>query len=260
MSTRIYLFLLLLFFVACLHAQTEPAEREVSIEGIEHVSIRVNYSSVYLKSGNTATLKSEHIVKIDGKDQPDLRELDIRREGKTLYVEELKPTVDLLEKRYPEGFQSERGNVVFGKSVVEIEKGDVPRSTLETNLIITLPESVTVEVKTVYGSITARDIGGLTRAYAEYGSLDVHISKMVRRKMKLESQYGKVDLSLPVQFNADLLLRTEYGSLYTDLDIAVDADASRQGDFLEELVGQLGSGGELISCSAPYGNVYLRKL
>ncbi|MEM9835375.1 MAG: hypothetical protein AAF828_02665 [Bacteroidota bacterium] len=250
------LLLLLSLFFSSLSAQSTPAEQTVPLDGIEHISIYAPFSSVLLQPESTASMAVQHIVKIDGKDAPELRELSIQRKGNTLHIEELSPNIKALKKRFPAGFDRNGGTNRYGAN----RDCDEAQTKVDARLSLKIPAGVTIDVETEYGSIVAEDVPGLRKAYAHYGSVEVSFASTAQvPTMNLHSHYGAVDVTLPSAQNASLDLTTEYGELFTDFDISIDKDASEEEDFLQKVVGQLGRGGAEISCRAPYGNVYLRQ-
>jgi hypothetical protein len=122
-----------------------------------------------------------------------------------------------------------------------------------------------LSVNTIYGSIEATFSGGPPT-----------------EDIRLHSTYQDVDLTLPNNTSADLRLNTSYGSMYTDFDLDVKANMDEgfkkddhnheegHGHCHEEckggehdngwLTGSINGGGKLISVTASYKNIYLRKL
>lgn len=250
------IFLTALFLGACsLYAFAQGSNQQIDLDGARAVRIYAAFSSVEVITGGTNTLNVAHEVVLDGADRSDLRKLSVEREGETLVIRELKPTAKLLRshispKSASEHFthgQNGRGSQINGVQV-------------DATLKVTVPAGIRVMVETEYGSIRVEDTPGLVSARAKYGAVDVVFSTGVPvPALELYSNYGAVDVTIPTGRSLNLDLTTEFGDLLTDLDIEMDATASKEGDFYQHVVGQIGSGGVTLSCEAPYGNVYLRE-
>jgi hypothetical protein len=195
----------------------------------------------------------EHSVVINGKQEPLLRELSIKKRGTTLEIRELSPTIEQLKERFSDGFSAQDRHQVGSMN-------KPPQTTIESFLKLQIPANVTVEVETEYGSINAKGVMGLKKVYAEYGGITIVLAPNSNLSdLDFQSRYGAVDLTLAKNTGANLQLTTEYGELFSDFDIKVNSDKSKEEQFFQRLVGIIGGGGRSISCKAPYGNVYLRR-
>lgn len=55
------------------------------------------------------------------------------------------------------------------------------------------------------------------------------------------------------------MLTTEYGNLLSDFDLDIDTERSQEEDHLQHVEASMNGGGSLITCSATYSNIYVRK-
>lgn len=250
-----FLLTALLLGACSLHVFAQGTDQQIDLDGARAVRIYAAFSSVEIITGGTTTLNVAHELVLDGDDRSDLRKLSVEREGETLVIRELKPTAKLLRSQIPSRNQSEHfthGENGQGSQINGVQ--------VDATLKVTVPAGIKVVVETEYGSIRVEDTPGLVSAKAKYGAVDVIFSAGVPvPALELYSNYGAVDVTIPAGRSLNLDLTTEYGDLLTDLNIDMDTAASKEGDFYQHVVGQIGSGGVTVSCEAPYGNVYLRE-
>lgn len=126
-----------------------------------------------------------------------------------------------------------------------------------------------LDISMHYHKVILRNVYGPTSVNSIYGSVEaVYSDGPPTRALRLHSTYSNVDLTLPANTKANLRLSTSYGDMFTDFDIDVkanmnDADLQNTG-FTQTsgngLSGTINGGGELISLTASYRNIYLRKL
>ncbi|MBC6996318.1 hypothetical protein QWY85_19885 [Neolewinella lacunae] len=181
---------------------------------------------------------------------------------------------------------------IDGKVVVEqIGRG-------EGTITVSVPNSALVKVvQSTYhgGDLVVNDFKGeldvtmnyhqviLNNAYGPlsintiYGGIETKFAAgPPNQDIRLHSTYANVDLTLPAATKANLRLNTSYGSMYTDFDIDIkagsvvsskgqpsavdwDSDEARSPKEQDGLTGTINGGGKLVSLTATYKNVYLRK-
>lgn len=123
-----------------------------------------------------------------------------------------------------------------------------------------------LEVSMHYHKVRLSNVYGPTSINSIYGSIEMTFSDgPPTQPLRLHSTYQNVDLTLPQNTKANLRLSTSYGDMYTDFDIDMKANMDEAGqqedhDDSDGLTGTLNGGGELISLTASYRNIYLRKL
>lgn len=151
---------------------------------------------------------------------------------------------------------------VPNKSVVKVTQstvrgGDFNASNFNGELDVTMHYH-NVNLNNTYGPLSINAI---------YGSILASFSDgPPTEDIRLHSTYQNVDVRLPNNTKADLKLKTSYGSMYTDFDIEVKANgdqAERSSDHSHEdgrMTGLINGGGKLVSLTATYRNIYLRKL
>lgn len=128
-----------------------------------------------------------------------------------------------------------------------------------------------VELRNVYGPMSINTI---------YGGIEATFSDGPPTKaVRLHSTYQDVDVTLPQNTKANLRLSTSYGDMYTDFDLEVKANMGSAAKSVDQkhkghdhdncgdcpgdnggLTGIINGGGALISLTASYRNIYLRKL
>ncbi len=182
---------------------------------------------------------------------------------------------------------------IDGKVVVE----QVGRG--EGTITVSVPNSALVKVvQSTYlgGDLVVNDFKGeldvtmnyhqviLNNAYGPlsintiYGGIETKFAAgPPSQDIRLHSTYANVDLTLPAATKANLRLNTSYGSMYTDFDLDIkagsvvsskgqpssfdywDSEAARKPEEPEGLTGTINGGGKLVSLTASYKNIYLRK-
>ncbi len=130
-----------------------------------------------------------------------------------------------------------------------------------------------LDVSMMYNAVNLENVTGPAAVNAVYGDVTARWSTAPTQDVRLHSTYSNVDVSLPATTKANLRLSTGYGSMFTDFDIQLKANtvaaaASRreEPDFdrpdqapNDLLSGTINGGGPLLSLTATYSNLYLRK-
>jgi hypothetical protein len=236
------------------------SDQTIPLRGATKVHIFAAFSGVEVTTGPVSDVSLTHILSVDGDDRPDLRELSINRQGKTLTIREVKPTAKLINR------EARWGNVTISygdEDNKNSHRSGQDMAIVEAILKVQVPANVAVTVETVYGGIKATDVRGLAEASAKYGAIDVVFTEKIRfGQLSLNSEYGAVDLTVPPGFSADGDLMTKYGDLLTDLDRNGDTERSKEKAFYQHVIGTVGGPGDnrgQVQCKTPYGNVYLRE-
>lgn len=114
-----------------------------------------------------------------------------------------------------------------------------------------------LDVSIYYHKAYLKDVTGPVAINAVYNGITATFSKAPTEPIQLHSAYSNVDLTLPESSKVDVALSTSYGSMYTDFDMVVKAN----GDVKESdgLNAKINGGGPLISLTATYRDIYLRK-
>ena len=186
-----------------------------------------------------------------------------------------------------------KDNTGFGLSVTEsggtIRVAQVGSNEKKVTVRVPNSASITVEQSTHRGGdLTVRDFsGGLDvsmmyhKAELEnvtgpvavntvYDDIVATWDAVPTQEVRLHSTYSDVDVSLPANAKVNVRLSTGYGDMYTDFDINIksntvagnedDRDYDRPRDVnLGNLSGTINGGGTLLSLTATYDNIYLRK-
>jgi hypothetical protein len=138
---------------------------------------------------------------------------------------------------------------------------------LEVSYHLTVPREVELTVRTVDGSIEAKDVGGPTRlssingevrvergrgsleASVTNGRIEVGLAELGHReRLFLRTVNGEIELYLPTGLGADLEVSSANGSVKTDLPVQGRRDRS-------SILGTLNGGGPLIRLQAQNGAI-----
>lgn len=235
--------LLLALATTCLHAQSDMTG--IELEGATALHLSALFSSVDILTGNGDAITIEHSVTVEGESRPELRKLDIRRDGQSIVVEEIGPNLKQLERLHK---NDGRGDNCCNSQI---------------RMIVRVPAGLTVTVETVYGTVDITDLTGLREVKSTYGGVTVvYADARIPEQLELYSNYGAVDLTVPPGQAATFDLTTQFGELLTDIDLTIDEEKSERKDFFEHVVGTVGQSGKesaRVRCEAPYGKVYLRE-
>lgn len=237
-------------------------QQQISLDGATEVHIYGNMSGVFINTGGTNTIEVNHVLTVEGEDRPDLRKLEIIRDGSMIKILEREPSNELMKEKV-----SRRGLSISHKRNGEHQQGEYGGTKANAYLELTVPAGMKITVESLYGGIEAREVKDLPMAKSTYGEIDVVFAADAKiNGLDYESDYQSVDVTLPASVAADLRLSTSYGNLYTDFDFTIPANGTnghrhndKHGHGKELVKGSLNGGGRTISLVSPYKNVYLRK-
>jgi hypothetical protein len=246
--------LISLIILSGLSAYAQSDQQEIALEGALEVLIQASFSSVSVSTGPIDKVSLNHVLEVDNEGRADLRKLRLKRENGVLTIIEVLPTAEAMNKEFPD----RKGGMLTGAR--EGGAGIFNDVMVNSLLEVVVPEGIKVRVETIYGGIVATNVAGLISARAKYGKVEIAYTDGNQvPDLDLYSNYGAVDVTLPATAGASLDLLTRYGELMTDLDISIDESLSEAKNFYERVIGSLGTGGSLLKCEAPYGDVYLRQ-
>ncbi|MEM9835374.1 MAG: hypothetical protein AAF828_02660 [Bacteroidota bacterium] len=117
-----------------------------------------------------------------------------------------------------------------------------------------------LDVSMQYHRVYLKNTTGPVAVNTIYGGITAVFEKVPTGNVQLLSAYSDVDLSLPSAVKVDVELSTSYGSMYTDFDMTVGANTGDEGHKHGGLRGKINGGGKLVSLTATYSNIYLRKI
>ena len=192
-----------------------------------------------------------------------------------------------------------RDNTGFGLSVTESEGRILVQQVGGDgkSVTVTVPNSATVrveqstyrgsdlrvsdfsgelDVSMMYHSVELRNVTGPMAVNAVYDDIVAVWDSPPTEEVRLHSSYSNVDVTLPAATKADLRLSSGYGNMYTDFDIQIKANTTASipqeerrerrdnwnngEDFRQnQLAGTINGGGPLLSLTATYDNLYIRK-
>ena len=130
-----------------------------------------------------------------------------------------------------------------------------------------------LDVSMMYHTVHLDNVTGPTAVNAVYGDIVAKWAAVPTQEVRLHSTYSEVDVTLPAATKANVRLSTGYGNMYTDFDIQLKANTVAaaatprdEPDFdrpdeapRDMLSGTINGGGPLMSLTATYSNLYLRK-
>lgn len=255
-----FLLLSLLLAASPFLAFAQGDVQTIALNGAKAFHLSADMSGVTIHMGGNDEIKVRHFLTVNGKDRPDLRELNIDRSGSKLSLEELKPNDQILEKEHGGGNMNVRHRP-------GIYKGEEHGGTQVVSYIeVTVPTNVTLTVESLYGSIDVKGVKDMPKAKSRYGSITIVFAPDAKiAGIDYESDYQSIDLTIPSDLAANVDLDTQYGSLYSDFDISIKANTTGRSQRLEpftdgQLKGTINGGGDRISLHSQYKNIYLRKM
>lgn len=132
-----------------------------------------------------------------------------------------------------------------------------------------------LDVSMMYHKARLKNVTGPTAVNTVYSDIIAVYDTPPTKDTRLHSSYSNVDVTLPAATKADLRLSSGYGDMYTDFDIEVKpnmettkvAESGKKDEDCNcdakeargQLVGTINGGGPLLSLSATYSNLYIRK-
>jgi hypothetical protein len=235
---------------------SQGGRQEIPLKNASEIFVFGDLSGVHISTGGTNTIAINHVLIVNGVDHPELRQLDIVREGGTIKIMEKKPTAELIHDEFP----SKGMNVAHGPD--KKERGDYGGKRVVAYLEIVVPAGVKISAETVYGELKALEVTEMPMAKSKYGVVEVVFAANAKiNGLDYESEYQSVDVTLPANTSADLHLRTTFGSMYTDFDFPIKAnmDQAGHGPKTQPIDAKLNGGGRDINLRAKFQNIYLRK-
>lgn len=259
-------------------AQPDQISESISGQGLTSIQINVEYANVTIErtSGSDVLVAGE--VEINGGENNNAFVLLLDKQGSTAVVSSDIPgyadlpgvimgvkgdTKTLLGKSEKHGWSSWNKWEKWRKENNRSESADAfdyvrEGADVEAHLVISIPEDLSVELRSTYGSVVINDVANPLYVKNTYGSIDAVLPK-AKQNVDLFSVYSTVDVTLPQQSKADFNLKTNYGEIYTDLDLDIDHSASTMEAFHNHISASLNGGGPDINLKATYSNVYVRK-
>ncbi len=130
--------------------------------------------------------------------------------------------------------------------------------------------SGSLDVSMMYHKAELENVTGPVAVNTVYDDIVVVWDAAPTKEVRLHSTYSDVDVTLPASAKADVRFSTGYGNMYTDFDIQIESNtvAGNEGDRdydrprevnHSNLSGTINGGGTLLSLTATYDNIYLRK-
>jgi hypothetical protein len=251
-------FLSLLLAASPILVFSQTGRQEIPLKNASEIFVFGDLSGVHISTGGTNSITINHVLTVNGEDQPELRQLDIVRSGGTIKILEKKPTAELIHDKFP----SKGMNVAHGPN--KKDSGDYKGKRVVAYLEIVVPAGVKISAETVYGELNAQDVTEMPMAKSKYGVVEVVFAANARiNGLDYESEFQSVDVTLPGNTSADLHLRTTFGNMFTDFDFPITANmdqAGRNHGYKSQPIdAKLNGGGRDINLRAKYQNIYLRK-
>jgi hypothetical protein len=111
-----------------------------------------------------------------------------------------------------------------------------------------------VEAETVNGGVKGQDISGSFQAETTNGGIEVSVTAVGAKGLRLETTNGGVSLQLPKTAKADLSARAVNGGLHVSDDLPFRATGEQSRRHLE---GQLNGGGPKIELATTNGGIHI---
>ncbi|PPK87799.1 hypothetical protein CLV84_0752 [Neolewinella xylanilytica] len=146
----------------------------------------------------------------------------------------------------------------------------VEQSTHRGGDLVVRDFSGSLDVSMMYHKAELENVTGPLAVNTVYDDIVATWDAAPTEEVRLHSTYSDVDITLPATTKADVRLSTGYGSMYTDFDIQIKSntvagneenpDYDRPSEVnTSKLSGTINGGGTLITLTATYDNIYLRK-
>lgn len=126
-----------------------------------------------------------------------------------------------------------------------------------------------LDVTMLYHEVRLNNVTGAVAVNTVYDDIIAVWDRAPAQEVRLHSTYSDVDVTLPAAAKFDVRFHTGYGDMFTDFDIQIksntrsgneDTDYDRPREVnLSTLTGSVNGGGALLSLTATYDNIYLRK-
>ncbi|PHI20683.1 hypothetical protein CEQ90_06430 [Lewinellaceae bacterium SD302] len=116
-----------------------------------------------------------------------------------------------------------------------------------------------LDVSIQYHSVKLTNVTGPMAVNSIYGGITATFESAPTENVQLLSSYSDVDVTMPAAAKADVQLSTSYGSMYTDFELTVGGTEESNMHGGGGLNGKLNGGGPVISLTATYDDIYLRK-
>jgi hypothetical protein len=230
--------------VAIVAAAQTSINKTIPVTKGQTVRMKFDYPSpVKISTWDKNEISITGTVSINGGENDDAFQLDIKTSDNTIYVKNEIKNMDAIPQRIT--IKEGDTKIVF-KNKTEWKKYMEEHGTshnvnmgvdLDIELEIKVPRNVDTNLECVYGLVEVKEFVG---------------------PLSVQATYGGVDASLTEKNVGELVAETNYGNIYSNLDMVVNKDNAREEDF-HILVRATPGTGPSYRFESPYGNVYLRK-
>lgn len=228
----------------------QSTNRTFDAANLTGLKLEAKLSEVVLVPGEGDDIEITHTFMVNSEPIQDISELSYSETAGRGLITEVSPTMEQIEERW------QNGNI----RVLEVNGHQNQNSVITSVLEVRFPAWLPIEVVTEYGAIKGENLSTLSKATSKYGVVELVFDERIPHEdLVVFSKYGEVDITLPENLTADLVLTTEYGNLLSDFDLDVDTERSQEEDHLQHVEAGINGGGSLITCSATYSNIYVRK-
>jgi len=143
------------YFLSLLLAATPflafaQGEQQIALNGASEIHIYGNMSGVFINTGGTDVIEVNHVLTVEGEDRPDLRKLEVIRDGRIL---EREPSNELLKDKVASHNLS-----ISHKRSGEHHKRSNGCTKANAYLEVTIPAGMKITVESLYGGIEAREV------------------------------------------------------------------------------------------------------
>ena len=271
MKTLLTTLCAVLFFNFASAQERKVNERFSTNSNLQEIFIDSEYGSIEIVSAPVNEVKIEGTVSINIGRSNDAYTIQGKQEGNTFVIKtelDEEGLEELIILRKKDGSKKiilkDNGNTIY-ISGDEDENNEYQSMNhgydVEIDLVVTVPQDKNVRVKSLFGSIKARNLNKEIDIKCTYGGAELVQDRIDRgQNIDVISTYNHVDVSMGANSKIDLKLRTDYGKIFSNHNIKVDLsqnnDSPPHGDQVKV---KLNGGGPNVNLESKYSNVYFRK-
>lgn len=272
----LFLFLIYTFPVQYILADGIIKEQSLATTQGKSLNVKSDCGDVIITTWN----KSEAYVKISGNDNAkDKMTFDIKEKNGDIYVTAGKShgisalnNVSLkIEVNIPEIFNTSVATAggdlslanLTGSANLKTTGGDIDIKNINGDVNVKTAGG-DIKAESLKGNFAAKTAGGNINFSGSDGSIaaktaggDITVKYNGDNKgINLKTSGGNINLYLPENISAKVNLSTSNGDIKSDFSITGDVSKSSK----QKITGEIGSGGELISCKTSGGDISMQKI
>lgn len=226
--------------------------KSINVAHQSSLKIKTLHTDVIVKTWDKNEILIDGYVSIDEGASDDVFDLDIKEKSNYISIE---TSMNLQSLKKKNTYISSNN---YNKDCsVKYSNGHM----IKSELTITIPKSITLDIAATYGSVKVEDLSQNTSIENTYGSIDAIVENMENiENLMLHSVYSTVDLTISPRIKADMELITDFGQIYTDIEMDIKTNKSMKRNFMgDKIKSSLNGGGNKIKLESNYSNVYVRQ-